>query len=91
MGYEQGTLPGEMKGIPFTSKSKYTMATELDKVVTNRMIQLLPDERQRRQILTVDCDLQAPETAEGHGDSFFSLCLAVQAWSEGRGDIAWMG
>lgn len=87
---EQGDLPAEMKGVAFTSKSKFGMATELDKVVTNKTIQLLNDERQKRQILTVDCDLQAPETDEGHGDSFFSLCLAVQAWAEAKGNIAWI-
>lgn len=87
---EQGNLPPEMKGVAFTAKTKFAMATELDKVVTNQAIQLLNDDRQRRQILTVDCDLQAPETNDGHGDAFFSLCLAMQAWSEAKGDIAWV-
>jgi hypothetical protein len=86
--YEQGDLPGEMTGVTFTSKSKFSMATEVDRVVTNEIIELLPDERQKRQILSVDCDLKAPETAEGHGDAFFSLCLAVQAWANNRGDVS---
>jgi hypothetical protein len=63
------------------------MATELDKAITNKQIELLDDDRQRRQILTVDCDLQAPETSEGHGDAFFSLCLAILAWTEGEPKI----
>lgn len=86
---ERGDLPGEMEGISFTSKSKFTMATELDQMVTTNAIFLLPDERQRRQILSVDCDLNAPETSEGHGDSFYSLCLAVSAYKDGAGINVW--
>jgi hypothetical protein len=85
---EKGELPDGMTGIPFTVKSKFKMATELDKVVTTKSIQLINDDRQRRQILTVDSDLNAPETSEGHGDAFFSLCLAVQAWANSKGEVA---
>jgi hypothetical protein len=85
---EQGKIPSEMTGVVFSSKSKFTMATELDKVVTKKIIEILPDDRQKRQILTVDCDLKAPETSDGHGDAFFSLCLAVQAWADNQGDVA---
>ena len=88
--FEKGELPGEMIGIPFTSKSKFSMATELDRVATSEILELLPDERQKRQILSVDCDLKAPETADGHGDAFFSLCLAVSAWANSKGIIAWL-
>ncbi len=77
---ERNELPPQMAGVAFTAKTKFSMATELDKVVTNKEIELLADDRQKRQILSVDCDLHAPETSEGHGDAFFSLCLAVDAW-----------
>jgi hypothetical protein len=87
---EAGELPAEMAGMCFTAKSKFSMATELDKIITNKAIMLLGDDRQKRQILTVDSDLKAPETDEGHGDAFFSLCLAVQAWKDCSGDIAWL-
>ena len=89
LSYEMGELPSEMEGISFTAKSKFAMATELDKAVTNRLINFLPDDRQKRQILTVDCDLKAPETSDGHGDAFFSICLAVQAWREAQGVMVW--
>jgi len=82
---EQGDLPAEMEGVAFTAKTKFALATELDKAVTNEIVELLPDERQKRQILSVDCDLQAPETNEGHGDAFFSLCLAIKAWADASG------
>lgn len=77
---ERRELPRQMVAVSFTTKTKFGMATELDKVVSNREIELLNDDRQKRQILSVDCNLKAPETAEGHGDAFFSLCLAVDAW-----------
>lgn len=77
---ERGELPRSMKGVAFTAKTKFSMATELDRVVTNGELELIADDRQKRQILSVDCDLEAPETSEGHGDAFFSLCLAIDAW-----------
>jgi hypothetical protein len=86
---ERGELPPEMEGVAFTAKSKFTMATELDRVITNKELKLLNDPRQTRSILSVDCDLKAPETSEGHGDAFFSLCLAVSAWKIASGVMIW--
>lgn len=86
---ERGELPDCMSPLVFTSKSKFAMATELDKVVTNNNIYFLKDDRQIKQMLTVDNDLKAPETDDGHGDSFFSVCLAVSAYLKAQGNIAW--
>jgi len=77
---ERRELPRQMSGVAFTSKTKFGMAQEIDKVISNKDIEFLVDDRQKRQILSVDCNLKAPETQEGHGDAFFSLCLAVDAW-----------
>lgn len=82
---EAGKMPGEMEGLAFTAKNKYSMATEVDSMITSRSIRFLADKRQRRQILSVDNDLKAVATEEGHGDCFFSLCLAVRAYREGQG------
>lgn len=82
---EAGNLPEEMEGVTFTAKSKYSMATEVDNMVTEKQIRFLQDARQKRQLLSVDNDLQAVQTAEGHGDCFFSLNLAVRAYKEGQG------
>lgn len=82
---EAGSLPDEMDGLPFTAKNKYSMATEVDSMVTDRMIRFLGDPRQKRQMLNVDNDLKALQTAEGHGDCFYSLLLAVRAYREGQG------
>jgi hypothetical protein len=46
---------------------------------------LLKEERQKRQLLNVDNELRAVETAEGHGDCFFSNAMAIKAYNEGSG------
>ena len=73
-----------MAGVEFTSKNKFAMATAFDRLLTQGNIQLLNDPRQKRQLLNVDNDLQALETEEGHGDCFFSICLAIKAFMKGR-------
>jgi hypothetical protein len=78
--YERGELPDGMEGVVFTAKNKFTMATNLDILLSERRIYFLKDDRQKRQILSVDSALQAPETDEGHGDAFFSICLAINGF-----------
>jgi len=77
---ERGELPDEMKPFVFTAGGKEMIAAEFDKKVGNKTIILLNDERQTRSILSVDGNLQSPETADGHGDAFWSNALAVQAF-----------
>ena len=86
---EAGTLPEGMEGVAFTAKNKYTMATDFDAMVTREDIYLLADERQTSQLLNVDNDLRAVSTAEGHGDCFFSICLAIKAYLGGQGIKIW--
>lgn len=74
---EQGQLPAEMEPVQFTFKAKHAWAANFDKALTNRKVELVNDPRQRNQILIVNNDLQAPETPEGHGDSFWSVCLGL--------------
>lgn len=83
--YEAGELPEEMQGLVFNAKNKFTMAAEFDKLVAQKRIFLLNDDRQRRQILSVDNDLNAIATKDGHGDAFFSVCLAIRAAVYGQG------
>ena len=83
--YEAGELPEEMQGLVFNAKNKFTMAAEFDKLVAQKRIYLLSDDRQRRQILSVDNDLNAIATKDGHGDAFFSVCLAIRAAVYGQG------
>lgn len=76
---ERGDLPPEMEGVTFTQKKKFEMAAMFEKGVKKKKVALLSDERQRRQILNVDNDLKSMETDEGHGDSFWSNALAINA------------
>jgi hypothetical protein len=74
---EQGKLPRQMKPVMFNLRSKNAMAANLDSIVTGERATLINDKRQIDQILAVTSDLQAFESADGHGDSFWSVCMAL--------------
>ncbi|MCK9461599.1 MAG: hypothetical protein M0R80_18375 [Proteobacteria bacterium] len=86
---EQGKLSHQYHGVVFNTKTKNGMASTLQKLVNNtkinergeveyREIELIDDFRQFNQILAVDNDLEAMESPEGHGDSFWSIGMALQ-------------
>ena len=75
---ERGELPRAIQLVTFTSKEKYSMATEFEKGVNQDFIELQNDGRMLRQILVVTNDLQAVETHEGHGDSFWSIAMCFK-------------
>ena len=66
----------------FTSKRRRQMAAAFEKWVNTDGLRLIKDARQREQITSVNIDLQAPETAKGHGDSFWSIAMACLAYTE---------
>jgi hypothetical protein len=71
--------------LTFTVKSKNTMAQIFEQYVLSGKLKLIKDERQKQQILTVSNELKAPDTPMGHGDSFFSIGMALLAsWETGR-------
>lgn len=83
---EAGTLPEFMEPISMSGKKNGEIASGFEQRVRNKVqgqtsptIKFLPDARQKRQILAVDNQLHAPDTAEGHGDSFWSCGLACYA------------
>jgi hypothetical protein len=75
---ERRELPPQLELVTFTSKEKYSMATEFGKAVNQEFLELQNDQRMIRQILQVTNDLQAVETPEGHGDSFWSIALCFK-------------
>ena len=85
---EERSMPRQL--IPVTlsssdgpkSKSKYGLATNFAKLVEQRRIEILDDDRFISQITCVTNDLQAASTPLGHGDSFISVCLAVGAYTD---------
>jgi hypothetical protein len=68
------------------------MAQIFEQYVLSGKLKLLKDERQKQQILTVSNELKAPDTPMGHGDSFFSIGMALLAsWETGRFGITNLG
>ena len=62
------------------AKGKIEMATNFAKLVEQKRMILLDDDRFVSQITCVTGDLQAPNTPRGHGDSFISIMLAVAVY-----------
>jgi len=86
---EQRKVPPQMKPVSFTMKTKNAMAVNLDSITTSGRVEFVNDKRQTDQILSVTSDLQAFETPEGHGDSFWSNCLALYD-NEKQPNIRWL-
>jgi hypothetical protein len=75
---EQGVLDKAVwRPVKFTSKEKYSLAANFEKVVREKRIELINDPRQINSILAVNNDLEALETTEGYGDAFFSIAMAL--------------
>lgn len=68
--------------LAFTKKNKYNMAQIMEQYISGKKIEMVVDERQHSQIVSVDNELNAPETPLGHGDSFYSNALACLAHFE---------
>ena len=68
--------------IVFSQKQKRKLAQVFEEYVVNTKIELIPDRRQRAQIVCVDNELNAPATPLGHGDAFWSIALAILAYHE---------
>jgi hypothetical protein len=62
------------------TKGKVELATNFAKLVEQKRIKLLDDDRFIGQITCVSADLEAPDTPRGHGDSFISIMLAVAVY-----------
>lgn len=56
---------------------KNRITPEFEKRLQNQTIGILDNRRMIDQVLSVNNDLKAFETSEGHGDSFWSIALAV--------------
>lgn len=70
-------LPEEFEGVVFTKKRMVSMATTLSDRVTHGSVMLLDDPRQTNQMLSVNNNLQAIESPQGHGDSFWSVAMSL--------------
>jgi len=78
--------------VNFNIKTKSKMSSEFEKRVTNTnnegnpapTIMIQNNQRTIDQILAVTNDLQAIESHDGHGDSFFSISLALMGRQTGN-------
>ena len=76
---EERGLDNVWKPMTFSTKSKNTMAQIFETYLHSGNLNLIKDERQKQQILSVNNELKAPETPLGHGDAFFSIAMALSA------------
>lgn len=65
--------------IVITRKVRWPMGQRMRLALESGKVLLLPDDRQKRQLLLVDQQLEAAETAEGHAEPFTTIGLAIQA------------
>jgi len=70
---ENKELPAQMEPYPFSVKFKNSLAAEFDKRVANHTIHIANNQRTINQILCVGNDLDAVESYEGHGETFFTI------------------
>jgi len=82
---EQGIINKSIwNPVKFKTETKYEMATNLEKIINNKEIEIINDERLINQMLVVNNDLEALETPEGHGDCFWSVALALYNFDKGN-------
>lgn len=75
---EQGIIRrGIWVPVKFTQYEKTRLAANFQKTVMQGNLRLQASERQRRSILSVNNNLDAIETPDGHGDAFWSIALAL--------------
>lgn len=82
---EAGKLPADWHGVSFTRQNKLVMASRLLVYLDEGRLVLLGDRRQKESLLAVNNMLQASESESGHGESFSSLMLAIEAADAGWG------
>lgn len=74
---DAGRMPREFEAVIFTKKRMIAMATTMNDRFTQGSVELVDDPRQQNQLLAVNNNLQAVESPQGHGDSFWSVAMAL--------------
>lgn len=82
---EAGKLPKGWHGFVFSLQNKFVMASKLLVYLDEGRLVLLGDKRQKESLLAVNNMLRAAESESGHGESFSSLMLALEAADAGWG------
>jgi len=84
---ELGELPVEFEPVIFSRRSKHALATQFEIRVEKNRITFVADDRQISQIVAVTNDLDAIQSKEGHGDSFWSNALCFKELTEDTADM----
>ena len=71
---EQNIIP-ELVPISFNRSNKMSMLVEMDNRLGTEKLKLLPEERQKSQILALQHDGSAISSSQGHADAAFSIAL----------------
>ena len=79
---DSGLLSTHFIPIVFTPKMKVQMATDVEKIVGNKQVELIDDEEMLTSICSVTNDLQKLDIAGDHSDDFDSFCLAMIGFSK---------
>ena len=80
---EEGKLSPAMQPVTLNTRNQTKMAAALDTLLSRGDITFINERRQQSQLLAVDNTLQALESPEGHGDSFWSNAMAVSDNDDG--------
>ena len=84
---EQHALPKQLKPLSFVVKTKNAIATLLERRVNAKTIRFINDQRTLSEMLKVNSELDAYESDSGHGDSFWSIAMAVYAAEGARSEF----
>ena len=80
---EDRSLNSALEPIRFTQKNKRRMAQIFEQYIHDKKIAMIQDPRQHAQIVSVDNNLDAPQTPlGGHGDSMWSNALAMMCYND---------
>lgn len=82
---EERNLKPAWRGVTMQVKNKSSIAQTFESYVCSGNLKMIRNDRQRNQIVCVNVDFKAPETAMGHGESFWSNALALYAMKEMTG------
>lgn len=80
---EQGLLNPVMEPLTLNARNEVKMAANHGALLDSGRITYVSDDRQLRQLLAVDNNLDALAGPDGHGDSFWSTSMAVFDDDEG--------
>lgn len=85
--FEDRVMSKKVLGKKFNKRLKQALALSMESRIfaegEEPRIVLLDDQRQVRQMVAVDKELQSIETPEGHGDAFWSNALMIRAAEDG--------